>query len=202
MTETKMSVLETVTQTARNVRDAASAAVWNLCWSREAREKAGRKAATVVMSFLLGVLCGIVGLRMVDVKEEVRAPIHVEEAVEPETVMSFADMAHEHQLDLDAEQIAQMLYGMRKNSERDLRAVCWVLFNRVESPLYPDTLGLCIDQPGQWVCYYTSNPATRELTALAREELVKWENGESGPVSRDTLWFNWAPEGITFREEF
>ena len=182
---------------------------------RSARRELKQKAKGYAVTFLAGVLCGVLWLRAVDVQgveqrggEAVRIAedgaaaqcggvplISHGEAV---TVSPQGEVKGSE----EAEAVAKLLYGIRKNSERDLRAVCWVVFNRVESPLYPGTLEEVVNQPGQWVSYYPENPVTKELYAMALEELGKWERDEGRPISADTLWFNWSKDAITFREEF
>lgn len=213
-----MNELMIIPETKKVAGDVASsllATVYTLTHDHTARVALRKKTEKTALVFLLGFLFGVVWLRAVDVPEveQTGRAIHVvEEGAAPTMGAGDPLISHggavtaspqgEAKEREEAEEIAKLLYGIRKNSERDLRAVCWVVFNRVESPLYPDSIEEVVNQPGQWVSYYPENPATEELTALAQEELEKWEAKEGRLLSRDTLWFNWSKDAITFREEF
>ena len=201
MNEQALVVAQETGTVAGNVLSALSATVWTLTHDHRARKALRKKIENATALMLLGFLIGVVWLRSVDIPEvnQTGRTIHIVE--EMPTVSEELGVRSE-ELEREAETVAKLLYGIRKNSERDLRAVCWVVFNRTESPLYPDSIEEVVNQPGQWVSYYPENPATEELTALATEEIEKWEAGEGRLLSRDTLWFNWSKDAITFREEF
>ena len=199
-----MNELMIIPETKKVAGDVASsllATVYTLTHDHTARVALRKKTEKTALVLLLGFLFGVVWLRAVDVPEveQTGRAIHVVEEMPEEEAGAREERGERRE---EAEEIAKLLYGIRKNSERDLRAVCWVVFNRTESPLYPDSIEEVVNQPGQWVSYYPENPATEELTALAQEELEKWEAREGRLLSRDTLWFNWSRDAITFREEF
>lgn len=207
-----------ITKTASAIKGVVQgiiAGIHTLLHDHTARVKLGKSIADTTLKMVLGAIIGVVWLRAVDLDGVNQTGREVETVVEEiatvtaepteeqlAEVQTIVDRAHEETLNRQAEEIAKVLYGIRKNSERDLRAVCWVLFNRVESPIYPDTLEEVIAQPSQWVCYYETNPATKDLTALALQELKNWENGENRPISDDVLWFDWSTSSITFKTEF
>lgn len=124
----------------------------------------------------------------------------------PQTELQAQMLAHFSQplktTDPDAEFIAKVLYGMRYNSEADLRAVVWCIINRVESPLYPDTIAEVCQQPSQWMAYSDENPVLEDLYDIADGVLVAWRVGGHRPFGSEYLWFNWSSDQITFKSTF
>ena len=103
------------------------------------------------------------------------------------------------QLDYEAGILAKVLYGVRDNSERDLRTYCWCVFNRVDNPAYPDMIEDVIAQPKQWMRYDPENPVLDNLYKIARQELDAWHTGTTRPVSIDYVYMTWTPSKITLR---
>lgn len=101
----------------------------------------------------------------------------------------------EHQ----AQALAKVLYGVKDNSEADLRTMCWCVFNRVDSPDYPDTLEEVIEQPSQWMRYAPSNPVIDNLYKIAEQELAAWQDGKTRPITSDFVYMNWTPSQIKLR---
>jgi hypothetical protein len=86
--------------------------------------------------------------------------------------------------------LAQTLYGeCRGCSELQQRAVCWCIFNRVDSEQFPNTVLEVVSQKNQFFGYKTSFPVTDELYDLAHECMVDWRNGENRVFSEDFLYF-------------
>lgn len=86
--------------------------------------------------------------------------------------------------------LAQTLYGeCRGCSELQQKAVCWCVFNRVDSEQFPNTVLEVVSQKNQFFGYKTSFPVTDELYALAYECMVDWHNGENRVFSEDFLYF-------------
>lgn len=95
--------------------------------------------------------------------------------------------------------LARVLYGVRDNSEADLRTACWCVFNRVDSPDYPDTLEEVIAQPQQWMRYDPENPVIDKLYRIAEQELDAWQNGKTRPITSDFVYMTWSPTTIKLR---
>lgn len=102
----------------------------------------------------------------------------------------------------EAEMIARVLYGVKSNSTDDFRTLCWCIFNRVQNPLYPNTVSEVINQPEQWMLYDRSNPVLESLYTVAREELDKWYDGAHRPCSDEFVFMSWEPSEISLRDEF
>ena len=69
------------------------------------------------------------------------------------------------------------------------KAVCCVVFNRVDSPDFPDTLLGVITSPKQFHGYSPDNPVRDDLCELAYQEIVRWHNGEAGVIGPEYLFF-------------
>lgn len=98
-----------------------------------------------------------------------------------------------------AQALARVLYGVKDNSESDLRTMCWCVFNRVDSPDYPSTLQEVIDQPSQWMRYDPENPVIDNLYKIAEQELAAWQDGKTRPITSDFVYMNWTPSQIKLR---
>lgn len=98
--------------------------------------------------------------------------------------------------------LAQVLYGVKDNSEQDLRTMCWCVFNRVDSPDYPNTLEEVIAQPKQWMRYSENNAVLDSLYKIAEQELNAWENGKTRPITSDFVYMDWTPTQITLRNQW
>lgn len=98
----------------------------------------------------------------------------------------------------EAEYIAKLLYPYSENSEEDLRTATWCVFNRVDSPGYPDNVkGVC-QQESQWMGYSDSNPVLTDLYEIALEELETWHNNYR-PVNKDYVYMSWSSKEIVLR---
>ena len=86
--------------------------------------------------------------------------------------------------------LAQTLYGeCRGCSELQQRAVCWCVFNRVDSEQFPDTVLGVVSQKNQFFGYKTTFPVTDELYQLAYDCMVDWHNGENRVFGPEFLYF-------------
>lgn len=86
--------------------------------------------------------------------------------------------------------LAQTLYGeCRGCSEIQQRAVCWCVFNRVDSPQFPNTVIEVVSQPYQFAGHNASFPILDELYKLAYDCVVDWHNGENRVFAPEFLYF-------------
>lgn len=69
------------------------------------------------------------------------------------------------------------------------QAVCCVVFNRVDSSDFPDTLLGVITAPKQFHGYSPDNSVRDDLYKLAYQEIVRWHNGEAGVIGPEYLFF-------------
>ncbi len=99
-----------------------------------------------------------------------------------------------------AQALARMLYGIRDNSEQDLRTACWCVFNRVDSEGYPNTIEEVVSQPQQWVGYSADSPVLAELYRIAVQELDAWQNGTTRPVGTEYVYMAWSPSRVVLRD--
>lgn len=101
----------------------------------------------------------------------------------------------------EAEAVARVLYGVKGNSERDLRTLAWCIFNRVDNKAYPNTLNGVISQPSQWMAYSEDNAVLDGLYDIAKEEIDRWHSGHR-PVSSEFVYMNWSPSEIVLRNRW
>lgn len=91
----------------------------------------------------------------------------------------------------DVTALAQTLYGeCRGCSKLQQRAVCWCIFNRVDSEQFPDTVLGVITQKSQFFGYSASNPVWDSLYQIAQDCLIDWHNGENRVFDSDYLYFH------------
>lgn len=91
-----------------------------------------------------------------------------------------------------AEYLANVAWGEARGcSVTEQAAVMWCVLNRVDSPLYPDSVGEVVTQRAQFDGYSESNPVTQELLQLANEVLNYWSEGDdSGRIlPKEYLYF-------------
>lgn len=136
------------------------------------------------------------------VTEEVPAPVEVDAEERMDLVETTLQDNAQEQARMEAESIARVLYGMRGNDKDDLKKVAWVIINRCESPLYPNTIAGVCEQPSQWVGYYDNNPILEDLFDLSLEVVNTWRDGGHRPFSPEYLWFNWSRDYIEFKNRF
>lgn len=91
-----------------------------------------------------------------------------------------------------AEYLANVTWGEARGcSVTEQAAVMWCVLNRVDSPLYPDSVGEVVTQKAQFNGYSESNPITKEMLQLANSVLIYWSEGDdSGRVlPKEYLYF-------------
>lgn len=101
-------------------------------------------------------------------------------------------------MDLEAREIARVLYGIKDNSENDLRTAVWCILNRVDNVGYPSNIYQVCAQSQQWMGYSAENPVLDNLYKIAMEELATWYSG-TRPVDSAFVYLNWTPAKITLR---
>lgn len=92
----------------------------------------------------------------------------------------------------DAEYLANVTWGEARGcSVTEQAAVMWCVLNRVDSPLYPDSVGEVVTQRAQFNGYSDNNPITQEMIQLANSVLTYWYEGDdSGRVlPKEYLYF-------------
>lgn len=92
----------------------------------------------------------------------------------------------------DAEYLANVTWGEARGcSVTEQAAVMWCVLNRVDSPLYPDSVGEVVTQRAQFNGYSDNNPITQEMIQLANSVLTYWYGGDdSGRVlPKEYLYF-------------
>ena len=102
-------------------------------------------------------------------------------------------------MDLEAREIARVLYGVKDNSESDLRTAVWCILNRVDNSAYPSNIYQVCSQSKQWMGYSAENPVLDNLYKIAHEELETWYSG-TRPVDSSFVYLNWTPQRITLRD--
>lgn len=83
---------------------------------------------------------------------------------------------------LEVEALAKMLYGEARGISSDMEkaACCWCVLNRVDSPLFPDTVLEVLEAPGQFCGYDERHPLWPELEELAADVLCRHHAEQEG----------------------
>lgn len=114
----------------------------------------------------------------------------------------------EHEAYVDyvaAEYLANVTWGEARGcSVTEQAAVMWCVLNRVDSPLYPDSVVEVITQKSQFNGYSEDNPITNEMLQLANSVLTYWSEGaDSGRVlPKEYLYFTGDGEHNYFYTEW
>lgn len=107
------------------------------------------------------------------------------------------------QIELEAEYIAKVMYGMARNhAEPDQRAIVWCILNRVDHYSHPSTVIEVCEQPKQWMGYSSDNPVLDDLYELALSELKTWHSGGHRPISNEYIYLSWSSKEILLRDTF
>ena len=108
------------------------------------------------------------------------------------------------QIELEAEWIARVMYGMAKpdHKDSDLRAIVWCILNRVDNKAYPGEVQAVCQQKSQWMGYSDDNPVIAKLYDIALAELKKWHGDAVRPMSADYVYLTWASKEILLRDTF
>lgn len=92
----------------------------------------------------------------------------------------------------DAVYLAKTVWGEARGcSDTEQAAVMWCILNRVDSPLYPNSITEVVKQPSQFFGYSPNNPVDKEILQLAETVLSYWKAGDdSGRVlPKEYLYF-------------
>lgn len=160
--------------------------------------------AMAVYSVLLCVITGTVVRRnTIDEMEhqyraQMQAYIEQQEQERMASSLVTGEESRKAAMDLEAREIARVLYGIKDNSENDLRTAVWCILNRVDNPGYPGNIYQVCAQSQQWMGYSPENPVLDNLYKIAMEELTTWYNG-TRPVDSAFVYLNWTPSKITLR---
>lgn len=79
---------------------------------------------------------------------------------------------------------------------------CWCVFNRVDSPLYPDDMESVLFQPGQFAEYDPEKAATEENFTIAANQISRWANGDIRPCGEDAVFITVSSDGVELRDEW
>lgn len=79
---------------------------------------------------------------------------------------------------------------------------CWCVFNRVDSPLYPDDLECVLLQEGQFTEYDPDSSATEENFTIASNQISRWKNGDIRPCGEDAVFITVSSDGVELRDEW
>ena len=79
---------------------------------------------------------------------------------------------------------------------------CWVVFNRVDSPLYPDDMEWVLLQEGQFTEYDPDGSATEENFTIAANQISRWANGDIRPCGEGAVFITVSSDGVELRDEW
>ena len=79
---------------------------------------------------------------------------------------------------------------------------CWVVFNRVDSGLYPDDMESVLLQEGQFTEYDPDSSATEENFTIASNQISRWKNGDIRPCGENAVYINVSSQGVELRDEW
>ena len=108
--------------------------------------------------------------------------------------------------DREVDMIARVIYGTARNvgSIRERAAVAWVVMNRVQSPLYPDTVEEVILEENQFPAYYPVGYVDSSFVSLAQEVVEAWHDPESSlrVLPESYLYFDGDGKKNYFMEKY
>lgn len=87
-------------------------------------------------------------------------------------------------------------------SEVDFKTYGRCVFNRVESPLYPNDIFEVIEQANQWVGFNSSSTPIDKYYKMALDHVHEWRHETTKPCSNDYLWAELTPNGIYLKNDF
>lgn len=172
--------------------------------NRTAR-KAFRVAGVCLLAALVIVAYTVVIFRVASTKAVEKYEIYLAEVraqEEAAALEAYQTDPYTMQLNVEAEQLAKVLYGVKDNKTDDLITYCWCVFNRVDNKAFPATLADVLAQPNQWMRYDQTNPIIESLYQIAREQLDAWHTGSHRPVSNEYVFMNWSSNDICLRDNF
>lgn len=116
-------------------------------------------------------------------EEQVRLTREAEERAEAEAELQGFLQDH----NADAVRMAKAMYCEARgiSSKRELSMICWAILNRVDSPLFPNTITGVVT-PGQ-IAYRSGAPTVNDhgidLVALAQDVLARWWKEKHGETN-------------------
>lgn len=167
--------------------------------------KAFRVAGVCLLTALVIVAYTVVIFRVASTKAVEKYEIYLAEVraqEEAAALEAYQTDPYTMQLNVEAELLAKVLYGVKDNKTDDLITYCWCVFNRVDNAAFPSTLEDVIAQPNQWMRYDQTNPIIESLYQLAREQLDAWHTNNHRPVGADYVFANWSSNDICLRDNF
>ena len=163
--------------------------------------------ALAVYSVLICVITGTIVRKntMTEMEHEYRgrmqAYLDQQEQERMASSLVTGEKSRQAAMDLEAREIARVLYGVKDNSEKDLRTAVWCILNRVDNAGYPSSIYAVCAQSKQWMGYSPENPVLDNLKQIALEELETWYAG-TRPVDSSFVYLNWTPSKITLRDNW
>ena len=79
---------------------------------------------------------------------------------------------------------------------------CWVVFNRVDSPLYPDDLEWVLLQEGQFAEYDPGSSATEENYTIAANQISRWKNSDIRPCGSGAVFIKISSTGVELTDNW
>ena len=79
---------------------------------------------------------------------------------------------------------------------------CWVVFNRVDSPDYPDDLEMVLLQGGQFSEYNPDGEVTDGNWAIASNQISRWMNGGTRPCNSGAIYITVSSDGVELRDNW
>ena len=144
-----------------------------------------------------------------ELHEEEMIALRIELRDEYESEIAAIEKHYEYggdveQIELEAEWIARVMYGMYKpdHKDSDLRAIVWCILNRVDNRAYPSEIQAVCQQAKQWMGYSDDNPVLAKLYDIALTELKSWHNGVPRPMTADFVYLTWSSKEILLRDTF
>jgi len=168
-------------------------------------------AAHLLLAVLVLTLWTIVSFRVAqrDAQESFEAwkerfaDEYISQREAAEIGMPIDPIAAQEEWDIDA--LAKMLYGVKQNSETDLRTYVWAAFNRVDikSGEFKDvgSLSEVFAKPGQFMGYSDDNPVIGSLRKIAESEFRIWKDSKYRPVDVDYVFIYWTPDRVMLLQQ-
>lgn len=79
---------------------------------------------------------------------------------------------------------------------------CWVVFNRVDSGMYPDNMESVLLQKGQFAEYDPDSSVTEENFVIASNQISRWANGDIRPCGEGAVYITVSSEGVELRDQW
>lgn len=79
---------------------------------------------------------------------------------------------------------------------------CWCIFNRIDSPEYPDSMSWVLLQEGQFEEYDEAGEVTDQNYSIAANQLSRWLNGGTRPCGSGAVYITVSSEGVELRDSW